>query len=266
MPHPAELPEHTSTKVHSGPGSASFQVATDAWNVRASRLSAAAVGFSSVTARMAESWYSPAATEMVTAARPVEEALHAITAEAKQAGTQTSAVIDAFERLQASVAQPTTVYANRDRLEELTRSNVGEQNATAIADCENEYQEIWEQNTAAMENYRAEISAATNQPSQLPQLLQVLSVHSGDGECEAGAANPVLNASLQEDVADAGLLDGGADDPDYDPYYGNPDADHVSDSEGSDSGNDTMLSDNGDNTDSDESSGWEWHPGPRRAR
>jgi PPE-repeat protein len=158
-------PEVNSARMYAGPGPQPLLAAAAAWDGIAAELAAGGASFASTTARVGESWQSPAATAMARTAAPYAQWLSVVSTQAEQTAGQARTAAGVYEAALAAMVHPAAVTANRVQFVALVTSNLFGQNAPAIAAAESEYEQMWAQDVAAMAGYHSAASAAASQLS-----------------------------------------------------------------------------------------------------
>jgi PPE-repeat protein len=178
-------PEINSTRMYSGPGSASMLAAAAAWNSMAAEMRSAAANYGSVVSALTnESWLGPSSMLMSAATAPYLAWLSTTATQAEQAGAQANAAAAAYESAFAMTVPPAVIAANRAQLSNLVATNIFGQNTAAIAATEAQYAEMWAQDAAAMNGYASASSAAT----QLTPFTAPQSTTNADGVADQAAA------------------------------------------------------------------------------
>jgi len=183
-------PEINSALIFSGAGSAPMLAAAAAWDGLASELESAANSFSSVTSGLAaQAWQGSASAAMLAAAAPYAGWLSTAATQASGAAAQANAVASQFESTLAATVHPAVVAANRSDLVSLVTSNLFGQNATAIAETESQYEQMWAADVAAMVSYHGGASAAAAQLASPAQALQNLPSTAANAAASLGYGN-----------------------------------------------------------------------------
>ncbi|WP_205876897.1 PPE family protein [Mycobacterium camsae] len=155
-------PEITSTRMYTGPGSASFLTAAGSWDALAAELATTAAGYQAVLTGLASwQWIGPASRAMTAAAAHYAAWLQTTAEQTKQTAMQARAAAAAFEQAYAMTIPPPAVDANRSQLTSLIATNLLGQNTAAIAATEAQYADYWSQDAAAMYGYASSSQAAT---------------------------------------------------------------------------------------------------------
>lgn len=185
-------PEINSARMYLGAGLGPMLNAAVAWDGLAAELGSAATSFSSVTSGLAGSfWQGPASTAMADAAVPYLGWLNAAASQAEQAALRARLTAAAFEAALAATVHPAIISANRTQLVSLVFSNLLGQNATAIADAEIQYEQMWARDVAAMLDYHARASAALSTLTPFPPTLARL-VNPATVNAAAAAAQDIV--------------------------------------------------------------------------
>jgi PPE-repeat protein len=186
-------PEINSARMYVGAGSAPMLAAATAWDALAAQLELFGAGYSeALSALHGESWSGPSSTAMAAAAEPYVAWATATSAQAGAAAHCARAAASAFETAFLATVHPAVVAANRVQLAALVATNFFGQNTAAIAATEATYAEMWAQDAAAMYNYAASSSAATDVTPfiQAPQSTNPIA-QSGQGDAVTQAAGSI---------------------------------------------------------------------------
>ncbi|WP_373167593.1 PPE family protein [Mycobacterium marinum] len=191
-------PEVTSALMYMGPGSTSMTAAASVWNRVAAELDSAATSYESlVIGLVEEGWLGPASVAMADAVAPYVVWMRATAAQAEHTAMQARASAAAYETAFGAVVPPPLISANRVRLAELIASNVFGQNTAVITTLETEYGQMWAQDAAAMYEYAAATSSATElTPFTQPQ--QIVSPGAGSGQIAAVAHSAATLAGTSQ--------------------------------------------------------------------
>lgn len=155
-------PEINSARMYLGSGSGSMLAAAAAWDQLAAELHAAASGYQSVVAQLADGpWLGSASASMAAAVAPYVEWMRTTAKQAEQAGAQARAAAGAYESARAMTVPPLVIAANRALQASLVATNVLGQNTPAIAATESHYSEMWAQDAATMYGYAGASAAAS---------------------------------------------------------------------------------------------------------
>ncbi|MBY0442576.1 MAG: PPE family protein [Mycobacteriaceae bacterium] len=154
-------PEVNSTRMYSGPGASSLQVAATTWSQLSADLQTTAESYGAVLSGLASlQWLGQSSASMMAAVTPYVEWLAATGAQAQQTATQAMAAAAAYETAYALTIPPEAVFANRSALTTLVATNFFGQNSVAIAANEAAYAEMWAQDATAMNGYATSSAAA----------------------------------------------------------------------------------------------------------
>ncbi|HEY0225412.1 MAG TPA: PPE family protein, partial [Mycobacterium sp.] len=159
-------PEVTSALIHAGPGAGSLVAASAAWQELATNLEDTAEIYRSVLSSLAGSWHGASGAAMAQAAAPYVAWLNTTAVQSQQTAVAAEVAAAAFSSTQASMVHPSVVLANRTRLMHLLATNWFGINLPAIAETEQEYHDMWANNSAAMMRYQATSQQATTQMTQ----------------------------------------------------------------------------------------------------
>ncbi|QNI05895.1 PPE family protein [Mycobacterium kubicae] len=197
-------PEITSALIHSGPGAESLIAASDAWEQLATELEESARLYSPVLATLAEGWSGPSAAVMTDAVAPYLAWLQTTAQQCQQLSASAQAATAAFASTLATVVPPSLVTANRTQLAQLLATNQFGKNLPAIAQTEEQYENMWVTNSAAMSRYQT----ATQQALALPPFTSPPAITDPAGTnrqaaAVSAAAAPVASAAAAAAPADA---------------------------------------------------------------
>lgn len=187
-------PEHYSTRIHAGGGSAPLMHAGVAWHNLARGLSTAAVCVESVITRLAtEHWMGPASMAMVNATRPFLAWLTYTAECTDHAGSKAMESAAAFEVVFGAIVRPEEVAANRQRLATLVAANILGHHTPEIAALEADYGRMWVQNALAMHRYATSSGTAgilepLTTPSQIASFAGVAAQAAAVGHAAASAS------------------------------------------------------------------------------
>ncbi|ORA15207.1 PPE family protein [Mycobacterium arosiense] len=155
-------PEVNSTRMYAGAGSQPWVAAAAAWEKLAVELSSAATSYRTVTSQLAaDPWVGPSSGAMVAAVAPYVAWMNTTAAQARQAASQLTSAVAAYETAFAATVPPAQIEVNRALLSSLVSTNAFGQNTPAIAATEAQYSEMWAQDAAAMYGYASSSAAAT---------------------------------------------------------------------------------------------------------
>ena len=200
-------PEVNSARMYAGAGSTSFTTAASAWNSLAAELNSAALGDDSgLTQLSSEEWLGPASTAAVQALTPYVTWVKTTAAEAEHTAQQLISAAAAFETAFASVVPPPLIAQNRDLLAQALAANVLGQYTNVIAQLEQQYGQMWAQDSTTLYNYAAQSSNATkvtpfkNAPEVSTQdagAKQGAAVNSASSTAAGNAGSTTANAITQ---------------------------------------------------------------------
>jgi PPE-repeat protein len=159
-------PEVISALIHAGPGAQSLIEASDAWQRLGTNLEESAGINGAALSALTEDWHGPSASAMAQAVAPYLTWLRTTAQQCQQIASSALAAVAAFTSVQAAVVPVAQVLANRTRLAQLLATNTFGKNLPAIAQTEDQYQDMWANNSAAMSRYLT----ASAQATTLPQL------------------------------------------------------------------------------------------------
>jgi PPE-repeat protein len=179
-------PEVTSALIHSGPGAGSLLEASAAWEQLGAELETTVGNYSVAVSTLAESWSGPSSSAMIQAVQPYLTWMRNTAQQAQQTAASAQDAAAAFNITLATVVPPALVAANRARLAQLLATNLLGSNLPAIAQTEDEYQTMWETNSAALSRYQA----ASAQATTLPQFATPESIVDPAGLSAQAAATP----------------------------------------------------------------------------
>ncbi len=183
-------PEVTSALIHSGPGAGSLTEASGAWQELGAGLEESAQNYASAVSSLAGTWRGPSSSAMTQAVEPYITWLRSTAQQIRQLSSSAQAAATAFTSVRAAVVPLADVIANRTRLLQLLATNEFGSKLPAIAETEQEYQEMWADNSAAMTRYQT----ASAQATTLPQFAAPPSVTIPAGTA-AQAQSAVANAA-----------------------------------------------------------------------
>ncbi|WP_373200323.1 PPE family protein, partial [Mycobacterium marinum] len=137
-------PEINSTRMYSGPGSASLRAASASWNSVSVGLHSAAESYRAMIADLTSfQWLGPSSAAMIASVLPYVGWLEATAVQAGHSAMQASAAAAAYEQAFAMTVPPPAIAVNRAELAALIATNFFGQNTAAIAANEAEYAEMW---------------------------------------------------------------------------------------------------------------------------
>jgi PPE-repeat protein len=157
-------PEVTSALIHSGPGADSLIEASGAWKRLATSLEESADTNTAALVSLNGAWHGPSAAAMTQAVEPYLNWLRTTAQQCQQMAVAVQDAIAAFISARSSVVPVASVSANRARLTQLLATNRFGINLPAIAETEDEYLDMWANNSAAMSRYEAASAQATTLP------------------------------------------------------------------------------------------------------
>ena len=157
-------PEVTSALIHSGPGAESLIEASDAWQRLGTSLEESAGINAATLSSLTGAWHGPSAAAMTQAVEPYLNWLRTTAQQCQQMAVAVQDAIAAFNSARSSVVPVASVSANRTRLTQLLATNRFGINLPAIAETEDEYLDMWANNSGAMSRYEAASAQATTLP------------------------------------------------------------------------------------------------------
>jgi PPE-repeat protein len=157
-------PEVTSALIHSGPGAESLIEASGAWQRLGTSLEESADINSATLSSLTGAWHGPSAAAMTEAVEPYLNWLRTTAQQCQQMSVAVQDAIAAFNSARSSVVPVASVSANRTRLTQLLATNRFGINLPAIAETEDEYLDMWANNSGAMSRYEAASAQATTLP------------------------------------------------------------------------------------------------------
>jgi len=157
-------PEVTSALIHSGPGAESLVEASNAWQRLGTSLEESAGINSATLSSLTGAWHGPSAAAMTEAVEPYLNWLRTTAQQCQQMAVAVQDAIAAFNSARSSVVPVASVSANRTRLTQLLATNRFGINLPAIAETEDEYLDMWANNSGAMSRYEAASAQATTLP------------------------------------------------------------------------------------------------------
>ncbi|ARR80770.1 MULTISPECIES: PPE family protein [Mycobacterium] len=161
MDYGALPPEVNSSKMYSGPGSASMLAAADAWDNLATELNSSASAYRSVIGILTVGgWQGPSSAVMSDAVAPYVAWMHSAAVQAEQSATQARTAAAAYQTAFSTTVPPALIAYNRTQLASLVRTNYFGQNSPAIAATEADYDAMWAQDAEAMYNYAGSSASA----------------------------------------------------------------------------------------------------------
>jgi PPE-repeat protein len=196
-------PEVTSALIHSGPGAGSLISASGAWGELGAGLEESAENYASAVASLAGNWRGPSSSAMTEAVEPYITWLRTTAQQTRQLSSSAQAAATAFTSVRTTVVPPADVIANRTRLLQLLATNEFGNKLPAIAETEQEYQEMWAKNAAAMTRYQT----ASAQATTLPQFAAPPSVTNPAGTAVQASPGTAANSAAAAPAASGGLLD-----------------------------------------------------------
>jgi PPE-repeat protein len=157
-------PEVTSALIHSGPGADSLIEGSGAWQRLGTSLEESAGINAATLSSLADAWHGPSAAAMTQAVEPYLTWLRTTAQQCQQMAVAVQDAIAAFNSARSSVVPVASVSANRTRLTQLLATNRFGINLPAIAETEDEYLDMWANNSGAMSRYEAASAQATTLP------------------------------------------------------------------------------------------------------
>jgi PPE-repeat protein len=153
-------PEINSGLMYAGPGSAPTLAVAGAWDRLAAELRSAATSYENVLNNLSGEWQGPSADAMAAAAQPQLQWMNTAAAQAEQTAAQATAWAAAYDAAFSATVPPPLISANRTQLASLVATNIFGQNTSAIMTTEAQYEQMWAQDSAAMNGYAGSASAA----------------------------------------------------------------------------------------------------------
>ncbi|WP_261869815.1 PPE family protein [Mycobacterium marinum] len=191
-------PEINSTRMYTGPGSASLRAAAASWNSISVELHSAAESYRAMIADLTSfQWLGPSSAAMIASMLPYVEWLEATAVQAGHSAMQASAAAAAYEQAFAMTVPPPAIVANRTELAGLIATNFFGQNTAAIAANEAEYAEMWATDATAMTSYSTTSAAAR-------ALTPFTSPHQTTNPAGLGAQSAAVANSTANVAADSG--------------------------------------------------------------
>ncbi|EUA19336.1 PPE family protein [Mycobacterium xenopi 3993] len=157
-------PEITSALIHSGPGAHSLVEAATAWRQLGAKLEESAESYAAAVSSLTGTWHGPSATAMAQAVEPYLTWLRTTAQQCQRIASSTQTAAAAFDSARVAMVSVAQVAANRMRLAQLLATNGFGRNLPAIAETEDQYQDMWVNNSAAMSRYQATSAHATALP------------------------------------------------------------------------------------------------------
>ncbi len=191
-------PEINSTRMYTGPGSASLRAASASWNSVSVGLHSAAESYRAMIADLTSfQWLGPSSAAMIASVLPYVGWLEATAVQAGHSAMQASAAAAAYEQAFAMTVPPPAIAANRTELAALIATNFFGQNTAAIAANEAEYAEMWATDATAMTSYSSTSAAAR-------ALTPFTSPHQTTNPAGLGAQSAAVANSTANVAADSG--------------------------------------------------------------
>ena len=185
-------PEVTSALIHSGPGADSLIEASGAWQRLATSLEDTASVNTSTLSSLTGAWHGASAAAMTQAVEPYLSWLRTTAQQCQQMAVAAQDAVAAYNSARSSVVPVASVSANRTRLAQLLATNRFGINLPAIAHTEDEYLEMWANNSGAMSRYEA----ASAQATTLPKFSSPLSITNPAGTvAQASAASAATTSA-----------------------------------------------------------------------
>lgn len=163
MDFPALPPEVNSGRIYTGPGPQSLTAAAGAWQILGEELESAANSINSILDGLAQAWQGPTGAAMMQAADGYFRWLRHTATMAAATASQAGRAAQAFNNVKLAVVPPSTIAANRASVLKLSSVNIFGQATQAIMALEAQYDQMWAQDVAAMNNYAVSSQAATSQ-------------------------------------------------------------------------------------------------------
>ncbi|WP_094359319.1 PPE family protein [Mycobacterium marinum] len=191
-------PEINSTRMYTGPGSASLRAASASWNSISVELHCIPESYRAMIADLTSfQWLGPSSAAMIASMLPYVEWLEATAVQAGHSAMQASAAAAAYEQAFAMTVPPPAIAANRTELAALIATNFFGQNTAAIAANEAEYAEMWATDATAMTSYSSTSAAAR-------ALTPFTSPHQTTNPAGLGAQSAAVANSTANAAADGG--------------------------------------------------------------
>jgi PPE-repeat protein len=208
-------PEVTSALIHSGPGADSLTEASGAWQRLGASLEESAGINAATLSSLADAWHGPSAAAMTQAVEPYLTWLRTTAQQCQQMAVAVQDAIAAFNSARSSVVPVASVSANRTRLTQLLATNRFGINLPAIAETEDEYLDMWANNSGAMSRYEA----ASAQATTLPKFSSPLAITNPAGTAAQASVTSAATTSTttSSTTSAASLL---ADITSFDPNSG----------------------------------------------
>jgi PPE-repeat protein len=184
-------PEVTSALIHSGPGAESLIEASGAWQRLGTSLEESAGINAATLSSLADAWHGPSAAAMTQAVEPFLTWLRTTAQQCQQMAVAVQDAIAAFNSARSSVVPVASVSANRTRLTQLLATNRFGINLPAIAETEDEYLDMWANNSGAMSRYEA----ASAQATTLPKFSSPLAITNPAGTAAQASAASAATTS-----------------------------------------------------------------------
>jgi PPE-repeat protein len=184
-------PEVTSALIHAGPGADSLIEASGAWQRLGTSLEDSAGVNAATLTGLTGAWHGPSAAAMTEAVEPYLTWLRTTAQQCQQMAVAAQDAVAAFNSARSSVVPVASVSANRTRLAQLLATNRFGINLPAIAQTEDEYLDMWANNSAAMSRYQAVSAQATT----LPQFSSPLQIANPAGTAAQASAVPAAAAA-----------------------------------------------------------------------
>ncbi|MDA3641026.1 PPE family protein [Mycobacterium xenopi] len=184
-------PEITSALIHSGPGAHSLVEAATAWRQLGAKLEESAESYAAAVSSLTGTWHGPSATAMAQAVEPYLTWLRTTAQQCQRIASSTQTAAAAFDSARVAMVSVAQVAANRMRLAQLLATNGFGRNLPAIAETEDQYQDMWVNNSAAMSRYQATSAHAT----ALPGFASPPSVSNPSGLAAQASMAPTASGS-----------------------------------------------------------------------
>lgn len=197
-------PEITSALIESGPGAESLIQAAGAWQELGASLEESAENYASALSSLAGNWRGPSSSAMVQAVEPYITWVRTTAQQTQVLSASTQAAATAFNSVRAAIVPLALVVANRTLLVQLLATNEFGNKLPAIAETEQEYQDMWADNSAAMIRYQAASAQAT---TTLPQFSSPPSITNSTATNVEAAAAQTASPAATSTAAAANPLD-----------------------------------------------------------
>ncbi|AKN15539.1 hypothetical protein B586_01545 [Mycobacterium haemophilum DSM 44634] len=152
-------PEVNATKLRGGQGVTSTMTAALMWAKLSVELDHACNDMDKALMALAGAWQSPAATQMMQAAAAYKVWLQGIATHANAIAEKAFSDARAHSQANRSMVMLQTIADNKRQTAKLVNDNLMGKHAHEIARLEAEYQQYWDINARAMNDYAAAVSA-----------------------------------------------------------------------------------------------------------